>query len=290
MSVPAVDSVLDEVDVKPADAFGGRVIRKDLVKKTKVGFNVPIYMLEYLLGRYCSSTDSSIVAEGLEHVNSIIAERFVRADEGELIKSRTRERGSMRLIDRVTVTYGETEDKYWVFLANSGLSYVHIAPHLVQQYEKLLVGGVWANVEVRYDDNLQHRGVPRPFAIEQLQPIQIASADLDGYIDGRRHFTRDEWIDVLVCVRGHFRLGNHVEERDRKAIVKTVSGLLNLFHPDSQCAKAELEQYLSFAIEMRRGSKSSWSAWVASSTPRSTCHTSTWKEVRRRLCPAPSWA
>jgi ATP-dependent Lon protease len=143
MSVPAVDSVLDEVDVTLADAFSGRVVRKDLVKKTKVGFNVPVYVLEYLLGRYCSSTDPSIVAEGLEHVKSIIAERFVRADEGELIKSRTRERGSMRLIDKVTVTYRETEDKYWASLANSGLSYVHIAPHLVQQYEKLLVGGIW---------------------------------------------------------------------------------------------------------------------------------------------------
>jgi ATP-dependent Lon protease len=461
MTVPAVDSVSDEVDVKLADAFGGRVVRKDLVKNTKVGFNVPVYVLEYLLGRYCSSTDPSIVAEGLEHVKSIIAERFVRADEGELIKSRTRERGSMRLIDKVTVTYRETEDKYWASLANSGLSYVHIAPHLVQQYENLLVGGVWASVEGRYDDSLQHRGVTRPFTIEQLQPIQIASADLDEYIDGRRHFTRNEWIDVLIRSIGyepthpdftfrrkllyllrlvpmvehnynlvelgprgtgksfvyreispyvilvsggqvtvpklfvensppyriglvgvwdvvafdevagsqfrrpeekqiykdymemgsfsrgsgkgtipayasfvfngnidgdvetrartshlftsfpesirydmafhdrwhayvpgwelpkmqpdyftnhlgfivdylaeisrelrkrnytdayerHFRLGNHVEERDRKAIVKTVSGLLKLFHPDGQCEKAELEQYLSFAIEMRR--------------------------------------
>jgi len=126
-----------------AEAFGWRVVRKDLVKKTKVGFNVPVYVLEYLLGQYCSSTDPSIVAEGLEHVKSIVAERFVRADEGELIKSRTRERGSMRLIDKVTVTYRETEDKYWASLANSGLSYVHIAPHLVQQYEKLLVGGIW---------------------------------------------------------------------------------------------------------------------------------------------------
>ena len=103
MTAPAVDSMVDALDVKLAEAFGGRVVRKDLVKKTKVGFNVPVYVLEYLLGRYCSSTDPSIVEEGLEHVKSIIAERFVRADEGELIKSRTRERGSMRLIDKVTV-------------------------------------------------------------------------------------------------------------------------------------------------------------------------------------------
>jgi uncharacterized protein (TIGR02688 family) len=143
------------------------------------------------------------VKEGLEHVKSVIAERFVRADEGELIKSRTRERRSMRLIDKVTVTYRETEDKYWAALANSGLTYVHIAPHLVQQYEKLLVGGVWANVEVRYDDSLQHRGITRPFNIEQLQPIQIASADVDEYIDGRRQFTRDEWIDVLIRSIGY---------------------------------------------------------------------------------------
>src|SRR4029453_8925418 len=113
ISTLAVDSMLDALDVKLAETFGGRVVRKDLVKKTKVGFNVPVYVLEYLLGRYCSSTDPSIVEEGLEHVKSIIAERFVRADEGELIKSRTRERGSMRLIDKMTVTYRESEDKYW---------------------------------------------------------------------------------------------------------------------------------------------------------------------------------
>src|SRR6266581_2180353 len=141
MTPLAVDSMLDALDVKLAETFGGRVVRKDLVKKTKVGFNIPVYVLEYLLGRYCSSTDPSIVAEGLEHVKAIIAERFVRADEGELIKSRTRERGSVRLIDKITVAYRETEDKYWATLANSGLTYVHIAPHLVQQYEKLLVGG-----------------------------------------------------------------------------------------------------------------------------------------------------
>ncbi len=201
--MPVVDVTLDALDVKVADAFGGRVVRKDLVKKTKVGFNVPVYVLEYLLGRYCSSTDPSIVAEGLEHVKSVIAERFVRADEGELIKSRTRERGMMRLIDKVTVTYRETEDKYWASLANSGLTFVHIAPPLVQRFEKLLVGGVWANVEIRYDDTLQHRGVTRPFTIDQLQPIQIASASLDEYIEGRRRFSRDEWLDLLIRSMGY---------------------------------------------------------------------------------------
>ncbi len=203
MTIPVVDVTLDALDVKVAETFGGRVVRKDLVKKTKVGFNVPVYVLEYLLGRYCSSADPSIVAEGLEHVKGIIAERFVRADEGELIKSRTRERGTMRLIDKVTVTYRETEDKYWASLANSGLTFVHIAPHLVQRFEKLLVGGVWANVEIRYDDTLQHRGVTRPFAIDQLQPIQIASANLGEYIEGRRRFSRDEWMDLLIRSIGY---------------------------------------------------------------------------------------
>jgi ATP-dependent Lon protease len=203
MTAPIAGITLDSLDIKAAEVFGGRVVRKDLVKKTKVGFNVPVYVLEYLLGRYCSSTDPSIVAEGLEHVKAVIAERFVRADEGELIKSRTRERGTVRLIDKVTVTYRETEDKYWASLVNSGLTFVHIAPHLVQRFEKLLVGGIWANVEIRYDETLQHRGVTRPFTIEQLQPIQIASASLDEYIDGRRQFSRDEWLDLLIRSIGY---------------------------------------------------------------------------------------
>src|SRR6266542_2210081 len=198
MIAPAADVELDSLDERLATAFGGRVVRKDLVKKTKVGFNVPVYVLEYLLGRYCSSTDPSVIEQGLEHVKDIISERFVRADEGELIKSRTRERGSIRLIDKVSVVYRETEDKYWATLSNSGLTFVHIDQKMVRDYEKLLVGGMWANVEIEYDDALQHRGITRPFAINELQPIQVASAKLDEYVDGRSQFTRDEWLDVLI--------------------------------------------------------------------------------------------
>ncbi len=198
MAATTTDVTLDGLDVKLAAEFGGRVVRKDLVKATKIGFNVPVYVLEYLLGRYCSSTDPTIVAEGLEHVKTTIAERFIRADEGELVKSRTRERGSIRLIDKVVVTYRETEDKYWANLLNSGLTFVHIADDVVRQYEKLLVGGVWASVEIRYDETLQHRGQTRPFLIEQLQPIQIASARLEEYVESRQRFTRDEWLDVLL--------------------------------------------------------------------------------------------
>jgi ATP-dependent Lon protease len=195
--------VLDGLDRKLAEHFPGRIVRKDLVKKLKVGFNVPVYVLEYLLGKYCASTDPAIVAEGLEHVKQTIAERFVRADEGELIKSRTRARGTIRLIDRVTVSFLETEDKFWAMLTNAGLQYVHIDETLTREYEKLLVGGIWANVELRYDDTLQHRGVTRPFVIEKLTPIQIASARLDEYVEHRAAFARDEWVDVLVRSLGY---------------------------------------------------------------------------------------
>ena len=194
---------MDALDEKLAEHFPGRVVRKDLVKKIKVGFNVPVYVLEYLLGKYCASTDPGIVTEGLEHVKQTIAERFVRADEGELIKARTRERGTIRLIDRITVSFHETEDKYWAALTNTGIQYVHIDESMTRAYEKLLVGGIWASVELRYDETLQHRGVTRPFVIEKLTPIQIATARLDEYVEHRGAFSRDEWLGVLVRSLGY---------------------------------------------------------------------------------------
>jgi len=194
---------LDALDQKLAEHFPGRIVRKDLVKRIKVGFNVPVYVLEYLLGKYCASTDPSIIAEGLEYVKQTITDRFVRADESELIKSRTRDRREIRLIDRVTVSFRETEDKYWASLTNAGLQYVHIDESLTRQYEKLLVGGIWANVELRYDDTLQHRGVTRPFVIEKLTPIQIASASLEEYVEHRLAFSRDEWLNVLIRSVGY---------------------------------------------------------------------------------------
>lgn len=189
---------LDSLDQKLVEAFPGRVVRKDLVRTIKEGFNVPVYVLEYLLSKYCSSTDPHIISEGLEITRQTLARNFVRADESEKIKSITREEGTHKIIDKVRVRLLETEDKYWAELVNMGLGFVHVAERDVKKYDKLLGGGIWAVIDLRYDPDFQHRGQTRPFIIEKLRPIQQATTDIDSYLQGRKLFTRDEWIDVLL--------------------------------------------------------------------------------------------
>ncbi|MDY7075968.1 MAG: protease Lon-related BREX system protein BrxL [Chloroflexota bacterium] len=189
---------LDALDQKLAAAFPGRVVRKDLVRNVKTGFNVPVYVLEYLLGKYCSSTDHDIVADGLTYVKQTLAENYVRADESEKIKSITRERRTHKIIDKVKVRLVETEDKYWAELINMGIKYVNVPEGVVRQYDKLLAGGIWAIINLRYDADFQHRGQTRPFIIENLKPIQQPSTDFSDLFASRAHFTRDEWLDALL--------------------------------------------------------------------------------------------
>lgn len=196
---------VDVLDEKLMAAFPGRVVRKDLVQKLKVGFSIPVYVLEYLLGKYCSTTDEAEIARGLDLVKEAIAERVVRADQGELIKSRLQRARSLKLIDLVTVTFDETVQggKYWARLATGGLDHVHIAESLVEEYERLLTGGIWANIQLNYDDTLMQGSVTRPFIIERMQPIQIASARLSEWQAARPQFTREEWVDVLLRSVGY---------------------------------------------------------------------------------------
>jgi len=202
---PVPDVPLDSLDRKMLDLFAGRVVRKDLVKRLKVGFNVPVYVLEYLLGKYCSTGDMSQIEEGLQLVKDTIAERFVRADQGELIKARLQRQGSSKLIDLVSVRFDEKDQggKYWARLATSGLNFMHLDPSVVHRHERLLMGGIWANVELSYDETLLHGGVTRPFVLRRMAPIQIAGADFEEFVEARRRFSRDEWIDVLVRTMGY---------------------------------------------------------------------------------------
>jgi len=197
--------ILDDLDQKLASAFPGRIVRKDLVKKLKVGFNVPVYVLEYLLGKYCSTTDEAEIEVGLMQVKTAISGRIVRGDQAELIKARLQRSGSLKLIDLVTVTFDEKVQggKFWGRLATCGLDNAHIDHDLVHKHERLLTGGVWANIELVYDDSQGSDGAIRPFVIHRLSPIQIASSDFNEFVEGRSRFTRDEWIDVLLRSLGY---------------------------------------------------------------------------------------
>ena len=202
----AVEEVpADELDRKLLEAFAGRVVRKDLVKKVKVGFNIPVYVLEYLLGKFCSTHDRKEIESGLSQVKETIQERIVRADHRELIKARLQKQGSLKLIDHCVVTFDEKDQggKYWARLTTGGLDYVHVDPDLVHKNERLLTGGIWANIELSYDETLIHRGAHRPFVLQRLSPVQIAAARLPEFVEGRKRFSRDEWVDVLIRTMGY---------------------------------------------------------------------------------------
>jgi ATP-dependent Lon protease len=180
--------------------FAGKVVRKDLTKLVKEGANVPVYVLEYLLGMYCASDDEEIIRDGLETVKKILAENYVRPDEAEKIKSYIRERGSFKVIDKVTVTLNEKRDAYEALLSNLGTKGVQIPDGTVKQFEKLLAGGIWCIITIQYFHDEGQK--TSPFLITDLKPIQMPNMDMEALFEGRKSFTEDQWIDVLMRSTG----------------------------------------------------------------------------------------
>src|SRR6202158_1394001 len=176
--------------------FPGKVVRKDLTKLVKEGANVPVYVLEYLLGSYCASNDEVVIADGLKTVKQILAENYVRPDEAEKVKSTVRERGSLKEIDKVTVKLNEKRDVYEALLANLGVKGVVVSNTFVKKFEKLLVGGIWCIVTLEYFYEEEQRG--SPFILRDLKPIQMPNLELEELFQGRRAFTEEQWIDVLL--------------------------------------------------------------------------------------------
>ncbi len=189
---------MPELDQKVTSVFAGKVVRKDLVRKVKVGANVPIFVLEYLLGKYCATDDPATIEAGLKLVNSTLAENFVRPDEANKAQSYVREKGQHTIIDKVKVRYLSEDDKYWAEFVNFGHKNVHIPELYIQKYDRLLMGGIWAQVDLIHRFDEEARGKRSPFWIENMKPIQLASFDLPEYIECRRQFTTDEWIDFLI--------------------------------------------------------------------------------------------
>ena len=192
-----IDSSLDTL---LNEHFAGKVVRKDLTKLLKEGANVPVYVLEYLLGTYCASNDELIIQDGLKTVKRILAENYVRPDEAEKVKSTVRERGSLKVIDKVTVTLNEKRDVYEALLANLGVKGVVVSNTYVKKFEKLLVGGIWCIVTLEYFYEEEQRG--SPFILRDLKPIQMPNLELEELFQGRRAFTEEQWIDVLLRSTG----------------------------------------------------------------------------------------
>ncbi len=180
--------------------FAGRVVRKDLTKQVKEGANVPVYVLEYLLGQHCATDDEDLIAEGLETVKGILAKNYVRPDEAEKIKSLVKETGSYKIIDKVTVKLNEKRDVYEAFLSSLGVKGLEISSLMIKQYEKLLAGGIWCIITLEYFWDEATKA--SPFIIRDLKPIQMPNLDMKSVFEGRRGFTEEQWIDVLLRSTG----------------------------------------------------------------------------------------
>lgn len=200
--VDEAKDALEQMHQKLRENFSGKIVRKDLTKKIKEGANVPVYVLEYLLGMYCSSQDESEIAEGVDNVKKILADNFVRPDEAQKILSILRQRGSHTVIDKITVSLNIKKDSYEAEFSNLGLKAVPILEEYPTQYDRLLCGGIWCIVQLDYEYIEEDRNSDTPIKIRKLNPIQMPHVDIEELKAGRKAFTKDEWIDLLLRSTG----------------------------------------------------------------------------------------
>jgi ATP-dependent Lon protease len=191
---------MNYLDQKINEHFGGLVVRKDLVKTVRGNAVVPTYVLEYLLGQYCATSDEASLQSGIESVKEIIRKHYVHRNEANLVKSMIREKGHHRVIDKVSVELNEKADAYEATFSNLGINKVLVDTDTVKAHEKLLVSGVWCIAEIEYKYTEDQRVVP--WILASLKPIQMSSFDIDQYLQARKQFTLDEWIDVLIQSMG----------------------------------------------------------------------------------------
>jgi ATP-dependent Lon protease len=218
---------MSELDRKAATIFAGKVVRKDLVRKVKVGANVPVFVLEYLLGKYCATDDPVAIDAGLKVVNNTLSSNFVTPGEANKAQSLVKDKGKHTLIDKVQVRYVSDDDKYWAELKNFGHRYVHIPEHFLRDYDRLLMGGIWAQIELRHQYDEEQKGKRSPFWIDSIKPIQLATFDLEEYQDCRSQFTTEEWIDLLLRT-----IGIEPSHFERRVKLLLLARLLPLCEPN----------------------------------------------------------
>lgn len=192
---------LDELDKKVTGVFAGKVVRKDLLHQIKGGENVPSYVLEYLLGKYCASDNDEEIRIGVDAVKETLTANYFRHDEANKAQSMVERKGRHRFIDRVEVRFLAGENKYWASMDHFGYTKIHIPEDFYRRYERLLEGGIWAIIDVEFRVSEEGKK-DSPFHIVELRPIQLARFDLEEYVEGRLALTREEWIDLLLRSMG----------------------------------------------------------------------------------------
>jgi ATP-dependent Lon protease len=204
---------LDDLDKKALDLFRGFVVKKDLVGIIKGGANVPAFVLEYLLANTCSTEDEEKLREGMENVKKILRDHYINAEESALIQSKLREKGRYKIIDKISVDLDPQRDRYWANISNSNIKKANINDDLVKAHEKLLMGGIWAIIEMEYDPMITIGPIVYPFVVRDIKPIQLSSFDNTRISEKRVNFTKDEWMCLLLRSAGYEPYSEGLDKR-----------------------------------------------------------------------------
>ena len=190
------------IDQKLRQFFDGKIVRKDLTKKIKEGANVPVYVLEFLLGQYCSSDDPEVIETGVANIKRILADNYVRPDESQKILSMLRQRGMHTVIDKITVNLNMKKDTYEAEFSNLGIKNIPISEEYPAKFDRLLCGGIWCIVQLEYEFLEEEKNAP-PIRIRKLTPIQMPHVDIEELKAGRKNFTEEEWLEVMLRSCGY---------------------------------------------------------------------------------------
>ena len=204
---------LDNLDTQAIENFRGFVVKKDLVGIVKGGANVPAFVLEYLLANSCSTDDEEKIKEGLENVRAILRDHYVNPEESSLIQSKIREKGRYKIIDKISVELDATKDTYWATLVNSNIKNANITSDLVKQHEKILLGGIWAIIDVEYDPLITIGSKVFPFVVSKITPIQLSSFDNSTIVEKRKNFDTADWKKLLLRSAGYEPESEGMDER-----------------------------------------------------------------------------
>ena len=192
-----------ELDNKLLDLFKGFVVRKDVVRSVKGGANVPVFVLEYLLANSCSTDDEEKIREGIESVKRILRDHYVNPDEATLVQAKIRERGMAKIIDKISVRLDPSKDKYWAEISNLAIKDANISEEIVSQHEKMMLGGIWAIIDIDYDSTQMIGSKIFPFVVSKVRPIQLSNFNNEKVARARKEFSNEEWLNVLLRSGGY---------------------------------------------------------------------------------------
>lgn len=192
-----------ELDKKLLDLFKGYVVRKDVVRNVKGGANVPVFVLEYLLANACSTDDEEKIRQGVENVKKVLQDHYVNPEEANLVQAKIREQGTYKVIDKISVRLDPSKDKYWAELSNLTIKDANISEELLSQHEKMMMGGIWAIIDVDYDSTQMIGNKIYPFVVTKVRPIQLSNFDDSRIREARHQFTNEEWLNILLRSGGY---------------------------------------------------------------------------------------